>query len=339
MRPLRVAVIGTGALARSVHLPSLAEMDDVEIVALCDIVESRARDLAEQYNVEQVHALYQPMLEQLQGQVDAMFVLVEPGNLFHVVWRCLDAGFPTYMEKPPGATLFQCESLARKSDESGCLLQVGFNRRFIPLVREVKELADQHGHITQVEGCFYKYGSGSFDRGSTSAFVSDTIHAVDLVRWLAGGEPVKTASVLAACDEPFPNAWSAVSRFDNGVTGVVKGHYMTGGRVHKFEVHGASLSVYMSLGIGESQTEAIVLTREGKAPYSLAAAGGVADDSLAHLDGKALAGSEAFHRYYGFYQEDRHFLDCVRTGAACEASIQDAVETFRWVEAIQHSAI
>ena len=43
MDKINIAVIGAGGIARSVHLPSLAEMDDVEVVAICDIVESRAR--------------------------------------------------------------------------------------------------------------------------------------------------------------------------------------------------------------------------------------------------------------------------------------------------------
>ena len=69
--------------------------------------------------------------------------LVEPANLYHVVWQCLDAGLPTFMEKPAGITAYQAESLCRKSEEAGQILQVGFNRRHIPLVRQVVDMVHQ----------------------------------------------------------------------------------------------------------------------------------------------------------------------------------------------------
>ncbi|MFL7810730.1 MAG: Gfo/Idh/MocA family protein, partial [Anaerolineae bacterium] len=149
-RKLKVGVIGIGGIARNVHLLSLADMHDIELVAMCDIIEERASTMARQFEVEQVYTLYQEMLS--KEELDAVFVLVEPANLYHVVWHCLDAGIDTFMEKPPGITLFQAESLRRKAEESGHTLQVGFNRRHIPLVRHVVELVKERTEITQVEG-------------------------------------------------------------------------------------------------------------------------------------------------------------------------------------------
>jgi len=336
MDKVRVAVVGAGGIARGMHLPSLAEMEDVELIAICDLLEDRAVDLAQKHAIPRVYTTYRKMLA--DEEIDAVFSLVEPANLFHVTWNSLDAGCHVFMEKPPGVTALQAESLARKADDAGRILQVGFNRRHIPLVREVTQLVEQHTRVTMVEGCFYKCGTGAFDRGSTSAFVSDTIHAVDLVRWIAGGTPVETASVLASYDEPFVNAWSAVARFDNGVTGVIKGHYRTGGRVHKFEVHGAGVSAYINLGFGSAGLDAVILSHEGKVQYSLAARGEGAE-GIVRLDGKALAGSDEFRKYYGFFPEDRHFIDCVKSGTQPETSIHDAVKTFRWVEQIAAGGI
>jgi len=333
-----VAVIGAGGIARSVHLPSLAEMSDVNVVAVCDIVESRAREQAEKHAIPRVYTLYKEMLAAERDRVDAVFVLVEPGNLFHVAWHCLDAGFPTFMEKPPGVDLFQCRSLARKADEAGRILQVGFNRRHIPLIRRVKEILDAETTVNQVEGCFFKLGSGAFDRGSVPAFESDVIHAVDLVRWFAGGEPVRAATVAGGSDEAILNRWSSVVRFDNGVTGIIKGNYRTGGRVHKFEVHGPGLSAYINLGFGTAACEARLLVHKGGVRYSLAARG-AEEQNTETLDGIELAGGDAFHRYYGFYFEDRHFIDCVRSGARSETDIHDAVKSMELAHMIRSSVI
>ena len=333
---LNVAVIGAGGIAESVHLPSLAEMDDIRIVAICDIVEAKAAAMAERYHIPRVCTLYKPMLE--TEAFDAVFVLVEPSNLFDVAWHCLAAGRHVFMEKPPGLNSFQAESLLRRSDASQRFCQVGFNRRHIPLVRHVHELMTEQTRITAVEGSFYKFGSAAFDHGGISAFPSDTIHAVDLVRWFAGGTPARVATVTAAVDEPFLNAWHAIMRFDNGVLGTVKGNYQTGGRVHKFEVHGPGLSAYIDLGFGPAACEAVLLAHEGARSYSLSARG-AARQQITRIDGKALAGGEGFHRFYGFYHEDRHFLDCIRRGTEPDTSIRDAVSSMHLTEMILANAI
>jgi predicted dehydrogenase len=334
---MKVGIIGAGGIARNVHLPSLNDMQDVTIVAICDLVKSRAVALAEQYQIPRVYAVYHDMLA--QEALDAVFVLVEPGNLFHVVWNCLDAGLDTFMEKPPGITLFQAESLCRKAAEAGRMLQVGFNRRHIPLVRHVVELVRERTQVNQVEGCFVKYGNAAFDKGALTAFISDTIHAIDLMRWMADGTAVSAALVIGQYDNyPTVNAWNGVCRFDNGVTGLIKANYRTGGRTHRFEIHGPGLSAFINLGMGASACDAVVLSHEGEAQYSLAAQG-ASEQGLLKLDGKEMAGSDAFYRYYGFYQEDRHFIDCVRAQTQPETNIEDAVKTMRLAELFVANAI
>ena len=183
-----------------------------------------------------------------------------------------------------------------------------------------------------------KCGTAAFDKGSVSAFQSDTIHAVDLVRWIADGTPVSAATVCSRVDDVVPNSWNSVVRFDNGVTGIIKANYQTGGRTHTFEVHGAGASAFINLGFGTDACEAQMLATEGKGGYSLAATG-AGKAGVRTIDGKALAGSDQFYRYYGFYQEDLHFLECVRQGVEPETSIADAVKTFELVDLLASSLI
>jgi predicted dehydrogenase len=305
------------------------------VVAICDLIRERAEAMAEVHNIPHVYTLYREMFA--QENLDAVFVLVEPASLFHVVWQCLDAGLPTFMEKPAGITVYQAESLCRKAEEAGQILQVGFNRRHIPLVRKVVDMVKERTQITQVEGCFFKYGNAAFDRGSLTAFMSDTIHAIDLMRWMSGGTPEAAALVVTQHDSPVVNAWNGVCRFDNEVVGTIKANYRTGGRVHTFEVHGPGVSGYIELGFGGASCNARVLAHQGETRYSLAAssaapASGAAQEGILELDGMELAGSDQFYKYYGFYQEDRHFVDCVRSGAEPETSIADAVKSMRLAE-------
>ena len=100
-------------MARSVHLPSLAAMKDVQR-ALCDIIEQRAAQQAEKYGVGKVYTLYKQMLE--KERLDAVFCLVQPDQHFRIVDDCLSAGVDVFMEKPPGITAFQAESLQRGAE-------------------------------------------------------------------------------------------------------------------------------------------------------------------------------------------------------------------------------
>ena len=328
---VRVGVVGAGSMANSVHLPSLKEMADVQVVALSDLVETKLKKTAETFAIPRTYLSYHQMLA--TEELDAVFCLVEPSNHFHVVMACLEAGLDTFMEKPPGITLCQAESLCRKATESGRLLMVGFNRRYIPVVREVKRVFDTITKVTQVEGCFYKYGSGAFDRGGLPAFESDTIHVVDLVRWLAGATPVAAHTLTASHEEPVINAWNSITRFDNGTIGIIKANYRTGGRVHRFEIHGPRASAFLNLGMGGAECEGLLLRHEGKQQYSLSA-GAAGGDADSYFSGTALAKSDQFHRFYGFFQEDRHFIDCVKDRREPETSIQDAVKSFRYVDLI-----
>jgi virulence factor len=334
---VRVGVIGAGGIARSVHLPSLSEMKDVKVVAICDLVAERAAGLAREHKVETTYTAYPEMLA--KEDLDAVFVLVEPANLFHVVYGVLDAGKPAFMEKPPGITAFQAWALARKSAEKRLPLQVGFNRRHIPVVRRALEMVREHCALNQVDGTFFKFGDAAFHGGSVSAFVADTIHAIDLVRWMAGGVPRSAALVEASYGDNVPNAWNGVIRFDNGVTGIVRANYRTGGRVHRFEAHGPGASAYIELGMGDQiACSASVLLHEGEKRYSLAASG-TAKEGVVKLDGAELAGSAAFHRAYGFYHEDRAFIDCVKNGGRADPDITEAARSIDLVEMLLASRI
>ena len=336
VQKLKVGVIGAGGIARSMHLPSLDGIEGVEVVAVCDLLEERAAAQAERFGIRKVYTLYKRMLA--EEQLDAVFVLVEPSNLYHVVLSCLRAGLPTFMEKPPGVTLFQAQGLLRAARAAGVALQVGFNRRHVPLVRRVVGMMREMTTITQVEGRFMKCGTAAFDQGGASAFPCDSIHAVDLVRWIAGGRAVSAATVVGQTADVVANRWNSVIRFDNGVTGIVKTNYQTGGRFHTFEIHGPGASAFINLGFGGMECEARILTVEGKSGYSLAATG-PGGYEVQELDGKEMAGSDEYYRYYGFYQEDEHFVDCVLAGKKPETDIEDAVETFGLVEMILGSVI
>jgi predicted dehydrogenase len=331
----RVGIIGAGGIS-GVHLPSLRDIDAAELVAVCDIERDRAEKASADFDIPMTYTLYREMLQ--KESLDAVFVLTQPDQLFRPVLDCLRAGKHVFMEKPPGVTVCQSLALLRAARKNDKILQVGFNRRFIPIVSHVVDLMKKHTPITQVEGRFIKHGEASFYDGSGSAFECDTIHAIDLVRWIADGEPIAAAMVEGQHDDVIPNRWNAVVRFDNDVTGIVKANYQTGARVHTLEIHGPGGSAFVDLGFGDDSCSAEVLLFGGQGTYSLASTGSATQQRIS-LDGRELAKSEEFRIFYGFAAEDEHFIECVQNGSRPLTDIEEGVKTLQFVDFLRENRI
>jgi len=332
----RIGVIGCGGMANSVHLPSLSEINDCDVVAVCDLIEEKVNRAGERFGVARRYTSHLAMLR--EEPLDGVVCLVEPDRMYRVVYDCLTAGLPAMMEKPAGINAYQADSLARTAEKTGKMLAVAMNRRHIPLVQHVFKRMQELTPITQVDGVFIKSSDIASGWHYMNAFVSDIIHAVDLIRYLAGSEPETAATVAARFNSPIDNAWSSVIRFRNGVTGTLKSNYQTAGRVHSFEIHGPKASAFINLGFGEAACDATILHAAGKHIYSLASAG-VQQPNSEKIDGMAMVNSDQYYQYSGFKQENEDFVRCLLTGQAPLCPIADAAKSMHMAEMLLEKAI
>lgn len=335
---VRIGIIGAGGIANAVHLPSVTSIEDCEVAAICDLAESKAKAAAAKYNIPRVYRWHQDMLE--HEKLDGILCLVQCDLMYRVAYDCLIAGNNILMEKPAGITVYQTESLARTAAASGKIAAVAMNRRHVPLVQFVYKAMRELTEITQVDGCFYKFSDVAAGWHYASAFVCDIIHAADLVRYLAGSEPVRAASVIGRFMSPVDNAWSSVIAFENGVTGTLRSNYQTAARMHNFEIHGPKASAYINLGMpGTKGCDATIVHSAGKTIYSQAAAGAGAQ-SVEHIDGIELAGgNDQLWGHYGYLQEDIDFIRAIRTGEPPLCTVADAVGSIKLIEMLLDSRI
>lgn len=310
MSDIRIGIIGAGSIAENIHLPVLSQITGVCIVAICDHINERAVKLSDKFAIEKSYVSYHDMLA--HEKIDAVFVLTQPDALYRIAYDCLSAGKHVFMEKPMGITLFQARSLKKTADEKRRVLHVGYNRRYIPLVKEITSRMKELTEITHVEGRFYKNSSPSFYQGCSSAFVCDVIHVIDLVRSLSGGSIVKAATLEGA--DALTDAacsWYCVMEFDNNKTGIIRSNYRTGGRVHQFELHGPGASAYINLGFGNSTCSGKILINSDNKAFSLSSTG-IGNQKVIGFDGIEIAGSDRFEKYYGYHDEDLLFIQDVR---------------------------
>jgi predicted dehydrogenase len=311
---LKLGVIGAGGIAGGIHLPVLAAEPDVELRAVCDLAAGKAEEAAKKFGIGRTYLSYHEMLE--KEELDAVFVLVEPDALFRAASNCLLAGKHVFMEKPMGITAFQAKSLVETATAQRRVLHVGYNRRYIPLVREMTRRFREITSLKHIDGRFYKNSSPSFYGGCASSFICDVIHVIDLVRHIAAGGggdvALKRASTLERKNQQtgIAEAWYVSLEFDNGVTASIRANYRAGGRVHEFELHGEGASAFIDLGWGGPGCSGKILQNLGAGSHSLSAAG--ADQrEITAFDGLAIAASDRYEIYYGYREEDRLFIQTV----------------------------
>lgn len=318
MDKVRIGFIGAGGLASSMHYPSLASMPDVEIAGIAELNEERLTAAADKYGVEGRYRDYVKMLDEVDP--DAVYAIMPPMHLHEVVVTCLERGKHLFIDKPPGMTTFQVSSWARQAERKNCLTMTGFNRRHIPCLKQAKERIEERGPITQCMAQFVKCAGGSegYYNGAIDVLTCDAIHAVDSLRWL-GGEVERVASDIGKVDSTVPNTFNALLKFESGAVGFLVANWLSGGRVHIWEIHGRGIAAYVN-----PDTTGAHIHKDDKLEAE-------------RIDPEESAGSEEKHVTYGFFGENRHFIDCVKTGKTPCSSLEDTVATMELVDRIYDS--
>ena len=126
--PIRVGVLGLGAIAQTAHLPVLSRMRGVQIAALCDNDAPKARSLAQRFGVRDTCTDIEELLE-IEG-LDAVIVAT-PNHLHEIhVISALKAGLHVLSERPLALTTRGVERIVAASEKAERIVMVANNHRF-----------------------------------------------------------------------------------------------------------------------------------------------------------------------------------------------------------------
>jgi len=314
---VRVAMIGAGGMATSVHYPSLASFDDVEIAAICDLDARRLNAAAEKYGIEKRYDDYRRMVEEVAP--DAVYVIGQPHLMYEIWVWCLNRGLHLYIEKPMGLTIHQARSLATLAEKNACITQVSFQRRTCPMVVMLREECLKRGPIVHAVCTFYKC-SPEPTFGPRDHMMDDSVHSIDTLRWICGGEVAEIQSVTRRVGVHDINLITALLQFDSGATGVLLNSWTSGRRTFRVEMHAPGIC---------AEAE-----HEGKG--YLYADG---DTTGAEYDTRQVAGSEENFVFGGFQAKNREFIDGVKSGTLPGSHFADALKTMEVAEKILAQAL
>ncbi|MFH8803201.1 Gfo/Idh/MocA family protein [Streptomyces sp. NPDC017936] len=183
---MKVGCIGLGDIARKAYLPVLGALPGLEL-HLQTRTPATLEEVADSLRVpaRQRHRDLDALLAQ---DLDAAFVHAPTVVHPEIVTRLLEAGVPTYVDKPLAYELADSERLVTLAEERGTGLAVGFNRRHAP---GYAQCADHPRELILMQ----KNRVGLPEEPRTM-ILDDFIHVVDTLRFLAPG-PVDDVTVRA----------------------------------------------------------------------------------------------------------------------------------------------
>jgi len=326
MNRLRVGFIGAGRRANVAHYPSLAEMDDVEITAICDLRKDRLEDTSEKYGIKNLFTDYKQMLKKIE--LNAVYIIMFPDLLDPIVTYCLEEGKNLFIEKPPGMDVEETRRWASLARKNNCKTMVGFQRRFHPCVVHAKKILEERGKILYCTATFHKHGEwrGYIGRFGGIGLVLDVIHVVDLLRWI-GGEVKEVHSLtgqIFSDVEGHLNFYTGIFEFENGGVGILNSNRTSGGRVLRFEAHSKGISAYGDIP-GILGVDKLMVLRDNQ-PYQTA-------EIIRNED---LIGEEVSKtRLDGTFQMNRYFINCIKRDEEPVVNFEDAVKTMEVIKKIQ----
>ncbi|MFJ5624156.1 Gfo/Idh/MocA family protein [Peribacillus loiseleuriae] len=197
MSTLKVGVIGCGSIAKYRHLPEYHANKQIEIVAVCDIVEERAEKMAAQYGAK-AFVDYKEVLK--LKEIDAISVCLP--NYLHapVSIDALNAGKHVLCEKPMATSKEEAEAMIQAANINEKTLMIAHNQRFVASHQTAKQIINSGklGKIYSFKTTFGHPGpeawsvdgADSWFFNKKQAFIGAMgdlgVHKSDLMRYLLG---------------------------------------------------------------------------------------------------------------------------------------------------------
>lgn len=143
MEKVRVALVDCGTIAGAMHLPgikTMEEMGKVDLIAVCDVMEERAKAAAEKFGVLQYYSDLDRMLSEVNFDL-----LVDNTPIpyhFDVNLAGLRAGKHVYTQKPMTTTVEEATILIKEAAQRGLKLATAPEHTVRPIIRKIKALID-----------------------------------------------------------------------------------------------------------------------------------------------------------------------------------------------------
>ncbi|OVE84696.1 Gfo/Idh/MocA family protein [Natronolimnobius baerhuensis] len=338
----RVGLIGAGGIL-SMHLPAYrAYSDRIELAAVCDADETRANEVAEEFDVD-IWTDFESMVA--EADIDAVDITLPHHLHYPAAKAALEAGKHVLVEKPFTTSVADARELVSLAADRQLTLMVGQMQRFHPAYRELKHRLEDgdlgqihHARVDAVanQGDMYGPSHWLYDgkKAGGGAVIGYAIHKLDLLRYLLG-DIDRAISWQQTVDDRYDDAEDFSVGLLSFEEGTVADFFTTTSAAatpynEMLWLYGASGTVH-SLPLEGGQEEGYVGTPPPKQSVD-------AGDGLRKQFQDIDPDEVDLPTGNAFTNEILHFADCIEAGEEPISSGRDNLGTIATVAAIYRSA-
>ena len=225
---INIGIIGCGNIARTRHVPEYAANQDCRLAAYFSPSCEKAEALALEYGGKVCGSARELLTD---PSIDAVSVCTANDAHAAISISAMKAGKHVLCEKPMAGSLAEAEEMVRVSKETGRLLMIGHNQRFLPAHMEAKKFLDKGaiGRVLSFRTAFGHGGPEMFmkvkdmdswffrqEKAVMGAMADLGVHKIDLINYLLGERIVKVSAKLSTLDKCREDG-SPISVDDNAV--------------------------------------------------------------------------------------------------------------------------
>lgn len=194
-----IGLIGSGNFARNTILPNLTKIDDFELVGISTSGSTSAGQTIKKYDFKYSTTDYKKLLE--DKEIDLIIIATPHNTHAKFAIEALDAGKHVYVEKPLAINMEQLEQVKEAYERNFQHLIVGFNRRFSPFAKWIKEQLQTDKFTTLIH---YTINAGEIPKDhwindptvGGGRIIGEVCHFVDFCQYLTDSR-IKNVSTFS----------------------------------------------------------------------------------------------------------------------------------------------
>lgn len=235
---MKYALIGCGRIA--VNHMKAAINNELEIVAVCDVLEDKMEELLAKYGLEKDESIkrytdYKKMVEELQPELAS--IATESGLHAEIALYCIEKGVNLIIEKPMAMSIEDANKIIDLAEKKNVKVSACHQNRFNLAIQKLRKAVESgrfgklsHGSIHvrwNRNAGYYEQAPwrGTWEQDG-GALMNQCIHGIDLLRWMMGDE---IEEIYGATRQQFhdyleaEDVGMAVIKFKNGAIGTIEG--------------------------------------------------------------------------------------------------------------------
>jgi len=232
---IRIAVIGVGSMGNN-HARILSDMPGVELVAIVDMDEARAKLLARRYHTQ---AYTNPRDLFAHEQLYAVSVCVPTAHHHEVALQAIEHKVNVLVEKPIAISIAHGHEMILAAKQADVIFSVGHVERFNPAVIDLRQriARGELGQIFQIEA--HRASPFPMHVKDVGVVVDLAVHDLDVMRYITESEVQRVyAEVGHRVHATHEDQLLGILRFTNGVIGKITVNWLTPSKIRDLTVIG-----------------------------------------------------------------------------------------------------